>query len=210
MSTISNNSKVAYIYEQSTDTWHPVSGVVNTSVDYDWSGANSFSGTVSFDQVIRAKAGVNNFLNPTERDGIITMPTNGIVAFVRQDDLGNTINQVQYYHNGSWRFVNDSTNFSSQTSSYSLSLDDVGRTVIVDSATPTTVQIPLNSSLPFIVGQRLEIIRVGSGEVSITGESGSVIINSKNNNKKIAAQYAGAVLIKTDTNTWLLIGDLTE
>lgn len=210
MSTISNNSKVAYIYEQSTDTWHPVSGVVNTSLDYDWSGGNSFSGTVSFDQVIRAKAGVNNFLNPTERDSIISIPTNGIVAFVRQDDLGNTINQVQYYHNGSWRFVNDATNFSSQTSSYSLSLDDVGRTVIVDSATPTTVQIPLNSTLPFIVGQRLEIIRAGSGEVSITGESGSVIINSKNNNKKIAAQYAGAVLIKTDTNTWLLIGDLTE
>jgi len=36
-----------------------------------------------------------------------------------------------------------------------------------------------------------------------------VIINSKNSNKKISSRYSGAVLTKVDTNTWLLLGDLT-
>lgn len=208
MSTISNNAKVAYIYDQATDTWHPVAGLVNTSENYQWSGSNTFSSSVSFEDVVTAKAGVNNFLNPTARDSAITAPTNGIVAFVRQDDAGNQINQIQYYYNGSWRFVNDATKLLSQTSNYTLSYSDVGNTVIIDAATNTEVTVPPNSTTAFIIGQRLEIIRAGTGEVDIVEGSG-VTIRSKNSNLRIAAQYSGAVLIKTDTNTWLLIGDLT-
>lgn len=208
MSTISNNAKVAYIYDQATDTWHPVAGLVNTSENYQWSGSNTFSSSVSFEDVVTAKAGVNNFLNPTARDAAITAPTNGIVAFVRQDDAGNQINQIQYYYNGSWRFVNDATKLLSQTSNYTLSYSDVGNTVIIDAATNTEVTVPPNSTTAFIIGQRLEIIRAGTGEVDIVEGSG-VTIRSKNSNLRIAAQYSGAVLIKTDTNTWLLIGDLT-
>jgi len=208
MSTISNNAKVAYIYDQATDTWHPVAGFVNTSENYQWSGSNTFSSSVSFEDVVTAKAGVNNFLNPTARDSAITAPTNGIVAFVRQDDAGNQINQIQYYYNGSWRFVNDATKLLSQTSNYTLSYSDVGNTVIIDAATNTEVTVPPNSTTAFIIGQRLEIIRAGTGEVDIVEGSG-VTIRSKNSNLRIAAQYSGAVLIKTDTNTWLLIGDLT-
>lgn len=208
MSTISNNAKVAYIYDQATDTWHPVAGLVNTSANYQWSGSNTFSSSVSFEDVVTAKAGVNNFLNPTARDSAITAPTNGIVAFVRQDDAGNQINQIQYYYNGSWRFVNDATKLLSQTSNYTLSYSDVGNTVIIDAATNTEVTVPPNSTTAFIIGQRLEIIRAGTGEVDIVEGSG-VTIRSKNSNLRIAAQYSGAVLIKTDTNTWLLIGDLT-
>jgi beta-lactamase superfamily II metal-dependent hydrolase len=58
-----------------------------------------------------------------------------------------------------------------------------------------------------LVGQKIEIIRKGSGEVSIAGAVG-VTINSKNMNKRIASQYSGAILVKDDTNTWILIGDL--
>lgn len=208
MSTISNSAKVAYIYDQATDTWHPVAGQLNTGANYTWSGTNTFSSTVSFEDVVNAKAGVNNFTNPTARDAAIPSPTNGIVAFVRQDDLGTQINQLQYYYNGAWRFVNDATRLLSQTSNYTLSDADVGNTVIIDSATNTEVTVPPNSTTPFIIGQRLEIVRIGAGEVDIV-EGAGVTVQSKNGNLRIAAQYSGAVLIKRDTNTWLLIGDLT-
>lgn len=208
MSTISSNGKLGYIYDQATDTWHPVAGLVNTSSNYEWTGTQNFSNTVTFEQVLNAKAGVNNFLNPTARDAAIPSPTNGIVAFVRQTDAGVQINELQYYYNGAWRYVNDATRLLAQTASYTLSYSDVGNTVIIDSASDTQVTVPPNSSTAFVIGQRLEIIRAGAGNVEILPDTG-VTIRSKNSNLKIAAQYSGAVLIKTDTNTWLLIGDLT-
>lgn len=208
MSTISSNGKLGYIYDQATDTWHPVAGLVNTSSNYEWTGTQNFSNTVTFEQVLNAKAGVNNFLNPTARDAAIPSPTNGIVAFVRQTDAGVQINELQYYYNGAWRYVNDATRLLAQTASYTLSYSDVGNTVIIDSASDTQVTVPPNSSTAFVIGQRLEIIRAGAGNVEILPDVG-VTIRSKNSNLKIAAQYSGAVLIKTDTNTWLLIGDLT-
>lgn len=208
MSTISSSGKLGYIYDQATDTWHPIAGLVNTSANYQWSGTQDFSNTVTFQDVLNAKAGVNNFLNPTARDAAIPSPTNGIVAFVRQTDSGTQINELQYYYNGAWRFVNDATRLLAQTASYTLSYSDVGNTVIIDSASDTQVTVPPNSTTAFVVGQRLEIIRAGAGNVEILPDTG-VTIRSKNSNLKIAAQYSGAVLIKTDTNTWLLIGDLT-
>ena len=208
MSTISSNGKLGYIYDQATDTWHPVAGLVNTSSNYEWSGTQNFSNSVTFEQVLNAKAGVNNFLNPAARDAAIPSPTNGIVAFVRQTDAGVQINELQYYYNGAWRFVNDATRLLAQTASYTLSYSDVGNTVIIDAATDTQVTVPANSTTAFVIGQRLEVIRAGAGNVEILADTG-VTIRSKNSNLKIAAQYSGAVLIKTDTNTWLLIGDLS-
>jgi len=208
MATISSNGKVAYIYDTQTDAWYPVAGTTNTSANYQWTGTHSFaSNPVTFDQVVKAKAGVNNFQNPTARDAVITSPSDGIVCFVRQTDIGVQINQVQYYYNGVWRSVTDSADLSAKVANYTLGLTDAGKTITMNSASDLTVTIPLNSSVPFVSGQRLDIIRIGTGEVSIAGTAG-VTINSKNSNKKISSQYSGATLIKIDTNTWVLIGDL--
>ena len=208
MATISSNGKVAYIYDTQTDTWYPVAGTTNTSANYQWTGTHSFvSNSVTFDQVVKAKAGVNNFLNPTARDAVITSPSDGIVCFVRQTDIGVQINQVQYYYNGLWRSVTDSADLSAKVADYTLGLIDAGKTITVNSSSNLTVTIPLNSSVPFVSGQRLDVIRIGTGEVSIAGTAG-VTINSKNSNKRISSQYSGSTLIKIDTNTWVLIGDL--
>ena len=91
---IDNTGKIAYIYQDGT--WYAISGAVNTAGSYTWSGTQIFSNTVSFDSVVRAKAGVNNFQNFTARDAAITSPTNGIVVFVRQDNSGNVINQLHW------------------------------------------------------------------------------------------------------------------
>lgn len=206
MATFDTSGKIAYMYDQETDTWYAVSGAVNTAASYTWLGTNIFSNTVILQDVVNAQAGVNNFLNPSARDTSLVSPVNGIVCFVRQTDSGTPINQIQYYYNGSWRYVNDSTDLQTKLVDYTLQLSDAGKTIVMDSSSSTTVTIPTNASVPFIVGQRLDVIRYGTGDVTI---GGTVTINSKNSNKKIAARYSGATLIKTDTDTWLLIGDLT-
>jgi hypothetical protein len=210
MATINSDGKVAYIYNQSNDTWYALGAAVNTNAEYTWTADQTFGAVVNFDMVANAKAGINNFQNPDARDAAITSPSNGVVCFVRQTNGGSVINQIQYYHNGEWRWSGDSADISLKTSNYTITKDDAGKTINVSSESPTdlTITIPANSSTPFVNGQKVEIFRSGTGNVIIAGAVG-VTINSKNSNKKIAAQYSGCVLLKTDTNTWLLIGDLT-
>jgi hypothetical protein len=208
MTTISSNSKVAYIYDEATDTWYPTAGLASTSANYSWTGIHNFSETVSFAESIVAKNGVNNFQNPTARDAAITSPSNGIVVFIRQNDNGDVINQVQYYNGGLWipamlTFIDE------KTASYTLTLPDNGKLIKVNSTSNLEITIPAQASAAFPIGSRLEVMRYGTGEVSIVAASGSgVTIRSKNNNKKISVQYSGAMLTKIGSDEWHLIGDL--
>jgi hypothetical protein len=215
MATINSDGKIAYIYNQSNDTWYAIGGAVNTNAEYTWTADQEFSSVVTFDAVVNAKAGINNYLNPTARDAAITSPANGIVCFVAQKNDGTIINQIQYYYNGEWRYSLDSITSVDITSNYTITKDDAGKTLFITSSSPVTITIPANSTTSFAKGQKIEFIRNGSGTVEFAGEVISqgqpspVTINSKNSNKKIAAQYSGAVLAKYNTNTWLLLGDLT-
>jgi hypothetical protein len=208
MATINSDGKVAYIYNSSDQTWYALGGAVNTNAQYTWTADQRFGAAVTFDTVANAKAGINNFQNPTARTAAIPSPINGIVSFIRQKDDGTVINQLQYYYNGEWRFINDSVDFVAKTTNYTIAKEDAGKTISVTSSSDVIITIPTNSTTPFIIGQKIEIIRNGSGNVSIAGALG-VTLNSKNSNKKIASQYSGAIISKMDTNTWILIGDLT-
>jgi hypothetical protein len=205
--TISSNGKVAYVYQDSTSTWHPVAGTTSTGANYAWTGTHNFGSAVTLTEVLTAKAGVNNFLNTAARDAALPSPTNGIVCFVRQNDNGNEINELQYYDNA-WRSLNDATTLLPKTASYTAALSDAGKTVTMNVATGNTVTIPPNSSVGFINGSRFDIIQLGAGQTEVVAGVG-VTIYSKNSNKKIAARYSGCTIFKIDTNEWVLIGDLT-
>lgn len=202
MATTSTTPKVAYIYNESSDTWFPITGIANTAADYSWSGSHTFA------DVIEAKGGINNFQNPAARDSAIPSPQNGVVAFVAQDALGNTINQIQYYSTIASAWVNYSdANFLSKTGAYTLELKDSGKTISMDSATAVAITIPNNNLVAFPIGTRIEIIQTGAGEVSFSPAS-SVTIRSKSSYLKLNTQYSGAQLVKLDTNVWILIGDI--
>lgn len=210
MSTISEIGKVAYIYDQPSDTWYPVAGYTNTSEPFSWSGVHSFSNTVNFNSVLNAKAGINNFVDPAARDAAITSPTNGIVAFVRQTNTGAVLNQIQYYFNGAWRVYGENAGLLTKTAGHVLEISDAGRTIDMDSANANTVTIPTNASVPFLIGTQIAFIQTGPGQTSFAAANGvTTTILSKNSNKKIASRYSPATLIKKDTDTWILIGDLT-
>lgn len=208
MSTVSSTSKVAYMYDQVSDTWYAVAGTANTNVAYTWNAAHTFGSIVTVNDVIRAKGGVNRFQNPMARDMVILSPIKGTVCFVEQTDGGTDINQVQIYNGTSWVGMLDTATLNTKTADYTLGLADAGQTILIDSTIDRTVTVPLNSSVPFANGQRLDVVRLNTGNVTFAGAVG-VTINSKNSNKKIAARYSGATLIKTGTDTWVLIGDLT-
>lgn len=208
MSIISDEGKLAYLYDLEDDAWYPVTGSTNTTANYIWSGTHKFLNSATYETVLRAKGGVNNFLNPTSRNTVIPNPVNGLVCFIQQTDNGDIINQIQYYYNGSWREYSDSVYLTSVTASKTLALSDVGKTLKITSNNDVTITVPTNSAVPFVIGQRIDLIRYGTGGVFIS-ESSGVTVLSKNLNKKIAARYSGGSLVKTENDTWILIGDLT-
>jgi hypothetical protein len=201
MSTISSIGKLAYIYNESTDTWHPVAGYANVTAPYSWSGTHNFSNTVTFDSVLTAKAGINNFETEAVRNSSIPSAADGVVTFIRD------VNQIQYRHNGVWRVYGDNANLLEKTTNHTLELSDAGKTLQINSSSPVVIEIPLGT---FDNGAQIAFIRTGSGRVEFKVPVGSTMnILSKNGNKAIAAQYSPATLIKKDATNWILIGDLT-
>lgn len=202
MANISSNGKVAYIYDQATNTWYPVAGSANTSVDYDWAGVHTFASAVTFNEVVRAQGGVNNFQNPAERDTYIQSPANGTVVFIRQDALGNTINQIQYYQGGSW-INHNNIRIDEKTTSYTIGTHDVDKLIKVNSTSNLEVIIPNDQTTNFPIGSRIEVGRYGTGEVTIATPVGSgVTIRSVQNIYAIPYQYASAVVTKIAANEW--------
>jgi hypothetical protein len=203
VSTISSVGKVAYIYNESSDTWHPVAGYANVTAPYTWSGTHSFNNTVNFNSVLTAKAGVNNFFDEVERTANLPSPENGAVCFIR------SLNQIQYYSGSSWRVYGDNANLIEKTTNHTLELSDAGKTLQINSSSLAVITIPTQATA-FSAGAQIAFIRTGSGRVEFRVTDGSNInILSKNGNTAIAAQYSPATLIKKDATNWILIGDLT-
>ena len=90
---------------------------------------------------------------------------------------------------------------------YSATGGDEGTLIIFSSGSATNLTIPSNASYPFAVGTQLLITRGGVGEVGVTAAS-PVIINSTAGYLRLTSQYSGGSLVKTDTDTWYLFGDL--
>ncbi len=89
--------------------------------------------------------------------------------------------------------------------SYTVTPDDAGTVICVDSTSGTTLTIP--DTLP--IGFHISIYQIGTGQVTITG-SGTRIIKHRLNRYKTAGQDAGVGLICTKGATAHLTGDLSN
>jgi hypothetical protein len=96
------DGKPGYIYNASDDTWYELSGKTDTSGTFEWAGPHTHLSTITTLDHLVAKKGINNYLNPAARDASITSPVAGSICVIRQDDSGNTINQLQVYTGSSW------------------------------------------------------------------------------------------------------------
>lgn len=94
---------------------------------------------------------------------------------------------------------------------YTTVLTDNGKLVTLSNASAITLTIPLNSSVAYATGAQINLAQLGAGQVTIQGASG-VTINSTGATAtapKLRAQYSSATCIKTATDTWLVLGDIS-
>jgi len=209
----SSDSRVAYIFKESSPagngSWHPIIGIASTSVNYTWTGTHAFNDNpVTFEEVVKAQGGVNNFETETARDAAIPSPDHGTVAFVKTVNGVSNANQIQYYSTATNTWVNYAdASFVAKTSDYTIALADSGKTITVNSGSTVTITVPANGTVPFAIGTKIDFVGLGSGTVVFGAASGATI-SSKNSWLKLNAQYSAGTLLKIDTNAWVLIGDL--
>lgn len=90
---------------------------------------------------------------------------------------------------------------------YTIALADVGKLVTLDNASAITLTVPLNSTTAFSIGDQINLMQLGAGQVTITPAVG-VTIRSGGSKLKSKEQYAVATLVKIGTDTWVAIGNL--
>jgi hypothetical protein len=86
-------------------------------------------------------------------------------------------------------------------------ITDDGKLVTMSNASANTFTVPPNSDVAFGIGTQLNIAQLGAGATTIVAGAG-VTLNSAGGKLKLDAQYAVATCVKTDTNTWFVVGNL--
>ena len=112
---------------------------------------------------------------------------------------------VPTLENGKVSAGQTSSTIVSVASSKTLALTDAGTLQMANSAADIIITIP--ASVNFATGTEIEIVRYGTGGVTVTGEVG-VTLRSVGSLTGIADQYGCMCLKFMGSGEWLLAGDL--
>jgi hypothetical protein len=88
---------------------------------------------------------------------------------------------------------------------YTLVLTDAHKLITLNNASAITLTVPTNSSVAFDIGDQVNLVQLGAGQVTISGAG--VTFRSEGSKLKTKGQYALVTLIKIDTNEWLVLGN---
>ena len=97
-----------------------------------------------------------------------------------------------------------------ETANQTLVIGDIDARVEINSSSARTVTVPTNAAVAYPVGTCIEIVRWGTGAVTITPAGGVTILSPDNEAgpRDIAARYGVAHLYKRGADEWHLTGDL--
>lgn len=87
-----------------------------------------------------------------------------------------------------------------------LVLANAGALIKTTSASAMQIIIPLEATDAFSIGQRVDIMQYGSGQVTVAATSGVTL--HANPTAKLRAQFSTATIIKIAADEWVLAGDV--
>jgi hypothetical protein len=93
---------------------------------------------------------------------------------------------------------------------YTFVLTDRDDLVTASNASAQTYTIPLNSSVAFPTGSLVNLIQIGTGQVTVQGAGGVTVLSTGATaaTPKTRARYSVMTLIKAGTDTWYATGDV--
>lgn len=93
------------------------------------------------------------------------------------------------------------------SNNYTLVIGDKDKLLEINNgATANTLTVPLDSSVAFPIGTEIRVVQTGSGQTTITPDSGVTVNGTPG--LKISAQWGVVTLIKRGTDSWLATGNL--
>jgi hypothetical protein len=102
--------------------------------------------------------------------------------------------------------------FNAQTgTTYTFVLADA-KLVTASNASAQTYSIPTNATTAFPIGTQINLIQIGAGQVTVSaatpGTTTVVSTGATAASPKCRAQYSAVTLVKRDTDSWYVIGDI--
>ena len=141
--------------------------------------------------------------------------SNGDIKYKNDNDYyttlktsSNTADRVYTYPDQNCTLAPREITNVKKSSSYILVLSDDYKLIEMEVSTANTLTIPTNTAEAFPIGTQILISQLGTGQTTITPDTG-VTLRSSGGKTKTAAQYSMCTLIKRGTNEWYLSGDLT-
>lgn len=93
-----------------------------------------------------------------------------------------------------------------KSTSFDLVLSDAGKILKCDNASAIAATIPTNASVAFAIGQKIDFLQYGTGQLTVGGATGVTVRSTPTN--RLRTQYSVATAIKIGENEWILVGDL--
>lgn len=93
-----------------------------------------------------------------------------------------------------------------KTSNYTLALTD--RNKMLRMSTASTFQVPTNASVAFPVGSMIHLMQTTTNQVTVAAVTPATTTVNSALTLKLRTQWSSATLLKIDTDTWVLFGDL--
>lgn len=217
------NEEIVFITASSSDTFTIVRGRAGTSAISHSGGAtvkhvltsddlNAFNSAVSPVSNITfsgSSSGTMTLQSASIASGTVTIPA-GTDTLVSTSATQTLTNKTIDYNSNTISNL-PSTNFdltiNAQTgTTYTLVAGDKNKLVTLNNSSAIALTVPANSSVAYAVGSQINIQQIGTGQVTVAGASG-VTVNGTG--LKLRSRWSAATLIKTATDTWTIVGDLT-
>ena len=103
----------------------------------------------------------------------------------------------------------DNLTLNAQTgTTYTLVLTDAHKLVTLSNASAITATIPPNSDVAFEIGDQVNLLQLGAGQVTVAAGAG-VTLRSAGSLVNISAQYAVVTCVKIASDEWVALGNLS-
>jgi hypothetical protein len=187
------NNEIGSLIENAPEELNTL-GKISLAINND----NLYNETINnlLNEKINISSASSQYLSISNAENFYLTINSASSLYVTQDSFENAVQLAAESSSPSYIDINF------QSSSYTVEIYDLGRTIEIFSSASTILAIPDNPSMP--VGFYFNLTQTGDGPIEIMGDPG-VVIYSENNNNSLYSKYSSAYIYKKSLSEWIVI-----